>query len=259
VRPVRHHGEHFQMDAIHLSEPSPQRTPVLYQAGSSERGRHFAARHAECVFVNGTSKPAVASIVAAIRAAAVEHGREPTDILVFVGATVVAGATDAEAEAKFRDYQRYADLEGALAHASASLGIDLARYEPDDPIRMVKTDAIVSNLEAITTRRPERAITRHELTESLVLGGRQTPIVGGPDRIADALQAWVTETDVDGFVLARTVAPECFEDFIELVVPRLQERGVYKEAYAEGTLREKLFPCHAARLPPSHPAAAHRW
>jgi len=259
VRPVRHHGAHFQMDAIHLSEPSPQRTPVLYQAGSSERGRQFAASHAECVFVNATSKSTVASIVAAIRAAAAERGRDPADILVFVGATVVTGGTDAEAEAKFRDYQRYADMEGALAHASASMGIDLAQYGPDDPIRMVKTEAIKSNLEAITTRRPERAITKHELTESFVLGGRQTPIVGGPDRIADALQAWVAEADVDGFVLARTVTPECFEDFIENVVPRLQDRGLYKEAYADGTLREKLFPGHTARLPPSHPAAAHRW
>jgi len=258
VRPVRHQGAHFQMDAIHLCEPSPQRTPVLYQAGSSERGRQFAARHAECVFVNGTSKPMVAAIVAAIREAAVARGRDPTDILVFVGATIVAGATDAQAEAKFRDYQRYADREGALAHASASLGIDLARYGPDDPIRMVKTDAIVSNLQAIATRRPDRAITKRELTDSFALGGRQTPIVGGPERIADELQAWVRETDVDGFVLARTVTPECFEDFAELVVPRLQARGLYKEAYAEGTLRQKLFPGHAARLPASHPAASHR-
>ena len=82
--------------------------------------------------------------------------------------------------------------------------------------------------------------------------------MGGPERIADELQAWVRETDVDGFVLARTVTPECFEDFAELVVPRLQARGLYKEAYAEGTLRQKLFPGHAARLPASHPAASHR-
>jgi FMN-dependent oxidoreductase (nitrilotriacetate monooxygenase family) len=258
VRAIRHHGRHFQLDGMHLSEPSSQRTPVLYQAGASARGRQFAARHAECVFVNATSKPIVASIVADIRAAATACGRAPTDVLVFVGATIVAGATDAEAEAKFRDYQRYADLEGALAHASGSLGIDLARYEPDEPIRMANTEAIRSNLEAITARR-ERPLTKRELAEGLLLGGRQKPIVGGPDRIVDELIAWVAETDVDGFVLARTVTPECFEDFVELVVPRLQERGVYKEAYAEGALRQKLFPGGAARLPTSHPAAAHRW
>jgi FMN-dependent oxidoreductase (nitrilotriacetate monooxygenase family) len=258
VRPVHHHGKYFQVEGIHLSEPSPQRTPVLYQAGSSARGRHFAARHAECVFVNATSKSTVASIVADIRAAAVANGRAAADILIFVGATIVTGASDAEAEAKFADYQRYADLEGALAHASGSLGIDLSRYAPGDPIRMVKTEAIASNLEAITTRQP-RAMTRQEFAQSLKLGGRQAPIVGGPDRVVDELLSWVTEADVDGFVLARTVTPECFEDFVELVVPRLQDRGMYKQAYAEGTLRQKLFACDSARLPASHPAAVFRW
>ncbi|MDQ2804383.1 MAG: LLM class flavin-dependent oxidoreductase [Pseudomonadota bacterium] len=259
VRAVRHQGARFQVEGVHLSEPSPQRTPVLYQAGSSGRGRRFAASHAECVFVNGTSKATVASIVADIRAEAVACGRAPTDVLVFVGATVVVGATDAEAGRKLADYQRYASVEGALAQASGSLGVDFASYGPDDPIRMVKTQAIVSNLEAITTRRPEQVMTKRKLAGSMVLGGRQAPIVGGAERVADELAAWVAEADVDGFILARTVAPECFEDFVELVVPRLQERGVYKEAYARGSLREKLFGRGSARLPGTHPAASWRW
>ena len=243
IRAVTHESAHFRMHGVHLSEPSPQRTPVLYQAGSSGRGRRFAATHAECVFVNGTSKPAVAAIVADIRAEAVAAGRKADDIRIFVGATIVTGASDAEAQAKFEEYQRYASEAGALAHASGSLGIDFSTYAPDDPITMVKTQAIVSNLEAIV-KKPDAGpggMTMRKLKESLVLGGRQKPIVGGPQTIANVLIAWSEEADVDGFILARTVTPECFEDFIEHVIPELQKRGAYKTAYAPGTLREKLF------------------
>jgi hypothetical protein len=89
-----------------------------------------------------------------------------------------------------------------------------------------------------------------------VLGSRQTPLVGSAERIADELIAWTEQTGVDGFNLSRTVAPECFEDFIELVVPLLQERGAYKRAYRDGTLREKLF--GHPRLPSTHTAARFR-
>jgi hypothetical protein len=89
-----------------------------------------------------------------------------------------------------------------------------------------------------------------------VLGSRQPPITGDPQQVADALLAWVTEGDVDGFNLSRTVVPECLDDFIDLVVPVLQERGVYKRDYTRGTYREKLF--GSARLAAPHPAAEFR-
>ena len=257
IRAVTHDSRHFKMSGIHLSEPSPQRTPVLYQAGSSGRGRRFAATHAECVFVNGTSKPAVAAIVADIRNEAVAAGRKAGDIKVFAGATIVTGASDAAAQAKFEEYQRYASEAGALAHTSGSLGIDFSTYAPDDPITMVKTQAIVSNLEAIA-KRPDAGpggMTMRKLKDSLKLGGRQKPMVGGPETIASELISWCEEADIDGFILARTVTPECFQDFIEHVIPELQKRGAYKTAYAPGTLREKLFPAGASVLPERHAAA----
>jgi alkanesulfonate monooxygenase SsuD/methylene tetrahydromethanopterin reductase-like flavin-dependent oxidoreductase (luciferase family) len=98
--------------------------------------------------------------------------------------------------------------------------------------------------------------TRRKLLEQMVLGSRQQPIVGGAQAIADALVGWTEEADVDGFNLSRTVVPECFDDFIALVVPVLQERGVYKTSYAQGSLRGKLF--GHDRLPASHPVAEHR-
>ncbi len=88
------------------------------------------------------------------------------------------------------------------------------------------------------------------------LGSRNAPIVGSAEEVADELIAWVEETGVDGFNLSRVVTPETLEDFVDLVVPILQERGVYKHHYAGGPLRQKLF--GHARLPDTHPAAAHR-
>jgi len=257
IHRVQHHGQHYKVDAIHLSEPSPQRTPVLYQAGASERGRAFAAAHAECIFVNGQFRHNVRDIVADIRKQAKALGRDPYDIKVFVGATVIVAPTEAEAQDKLAEYREYASSEGALAHYSASVGVDLSRYGPDEPIRFVPTNALRSNLEAITVR-SSTEWTPRKLMNMMVLGSRQAPIVGSPSGVADALLAWVDEADVDGFNLSRTVIPECVQDFVSLVVPELQSRGAMKTAYAPGTLRQKLYGQDRARLPASHPAARFR-
>jgi hypothetical protein len=94
------------------------------------------------------------------------------------------------------------------------------------------------------------------LLEQMVLGSRQPPLVGSAERVADALMDWSETAGIDGFNLSRTVAPECFEDFISLVVPILQERGAYKTQYRDGPYREKLF--GTPRLPASHGAARFR-
>jgi FMN-dependent oxidoreductase (nitrilotriacetate monooxygenase family) len=254
---VQHDGPFYRIDAIHLSEPSPQRTPVLFQAGSSDRGRVFAASHAECVFINGQSKVAAKRLVDEIRADAVARGRAPHDIKVFVGATVIVGRTEAQAQAKYADYQRYASPEAGLAHFSASTGIDFSRYGLDDPIDYVQTEAMTSAVEAVTKRSTDQVWTVRKLLELMKLGSRNRAIVGDASQVADELQSWVREAGVDGFNLIRTVAPEGFEDFVDLVVPELQRRGVYKTEYAQGTLREKIFGAGHARLSAPHPAA--RW
>ncbi len=256
VHRIQHRGEFYRVDGYHLSEPSPQRTPVLYQAGASDRGQLFAARHAECVFISGQSREAVRGLVANIRAAAVAAGRRPDDIKIFMGATVITAETDALAEARLHEYERYANPEAGLAHFASSTGIDFSRYGLDEPFRAVKNNAIQSAVKAVTA--PGREQTKRKLLDQLSLGGRYSPIIGGPARVADELEAWVRETDIDGFNLARTVTPECFEDFIRFVVPELQSRGSYKTAYASGPLREKLFGAGQARLPARHAGAAFR-
>lgn len=255
VHKIRHRGKQYGIEAIHLCEPSPQRTPVLYQAGSSTRGRQFAATHAECVFVNGQKTEGVKGIVDDIRARAVEYGRSAEDVKVFVGATIVTARTEKEAREKFEDYRAYASSEGALVHAAGSLGIDFAKYDLDEPIETGRSSAIVSNVEAMTrTAGPQW--TKRKLVEQMVLGSRQAPMVGSAEQIADKLVAWMDEAGVDGFNLSRTVVPECFDDIIELVIPILQERGLYKTGYREGTFREKLF--GTARLPGRHVGARYR-
>ena len=259
VHKVQHQGPQYQLQAMHLSEPSPQRTPLLYQAGSSPRGSQFAATHAECVFLNGQSQPGVQVIVQNLRAQALALGRAAGDIKVFLGATIVTGRTDQEAQEKFADYQHYASSEAALVHAAASMGIDFSKYDIDEPIDTAKTQAIVSHVTAMT-RSAGPTWTRRKLLTQIVMGSRQAPWVGSAQAIAETMIAWSEQADVDGFNLARTVVPECFDDFIALVVPQLQERGAYKTAYAAGnggsTLRGKLFGRH--RLPASHPAARYR-
>jgi FMN-dependent oxidoreductase (nitrilotriacetate monooxygenase family) len=251
VKRIRHEGRQYRLDAPHLVEPSPQRTPVLYQAGASDRGRGFAARHAECVFVNGGPKPHVAKLVADLRARAT-----PRPIRVFVGATLIIGRTRAEAEAKLAEYRQHASIEGALAHASASLGIDLARFAPDEELPEAgQSQAIRSNVEALRAAAPRA--TKRALMDRMVLGSRQPPIVGSVEEVAEELIAWVDQADVDGFNLSRTVTPECLEDVVRLLVPALQERGRYKRGYAPGSYREKLFGAGPLLAAP-HPAAGWR-
>jgi alkanesulfonate monooxygenase len=259
VRRVSHESAHFRLDALHLSEPSPQRTPVLYQAGTSPAGRAFAARHAECVFMSGPSKQVIAPRVAAIRRLATEAGRDPSGILMFALMTVVLGRTDAEAQAKHADYLRYADHDGALTLMSGWTGVDFSKLDPDQVVEHVENQAGRTAMENITRADPDRRWTVRQVAEHVSIGGIGPVIVGSPATVADQLESWIDETGLDGFNLAFAVRPETFADISELLVPELQRRGRYKTEYAPGTLREKLFGAGRARLAPPHPAPQYRW
>ena len=254
VRRVRH-GD---LEALHLSEPSPQRTPLIYQAGTSSAGRAFAARHAECVFMSGPSKQVIAPRVAAIRHLAAGAGRRPNDILMFGLMTVILGRTDAEAQEKLADYRRYADPEGALTLMSGWTGVDFSKLDPDQVVEHVENDAGRTALENITRADPNRRWTVRQVAEHVSIGGIGPVIVGSPATVADQLEDWIDETDLDGFNLAFAVRPETFADITNLLVPELQRRGRYKNAYVPGTLREKLFGL-GPRLAAPHPAASYRW
>ena len=258
VRKIEHHGPYFSIDALHLAEPSPQRTPVLYQAGTSPAGREFAARHAECIFMSGPSRKVIAPRVAAIRDAAGRLGRDRADILMFTLMTVIVAPTGEEAHARYDEYRRYADQEGALALMSGWTGVDFSKLDPDAIVQHVENDAGRTALANITRADPERVWTVREVAEHVSIGGIGPVIVGSPTTVADELEAWIDETGIDGFNLAFAVRPETFRDVVDHLIPELQKRGRYKTAYAEGTLREKLFG-DSARLPKQHMGAGYRW
>ncbi len=253
VHKVEHQGEFYQVSGYHLCEPSPQRTPVLFQAGSSDRGLLFAGRHAECVFISGQNKAATKAQVDKVRASAVAAGRNPEDIKVFMGLNVIVGETEELAWNKHAEYRSHASAEAGVAHFSASTGIDFSQYQIDEPIQYVKSNAIQS----ATKHLQNNDWSRRKLLEQHALGGRYFTVVGSPQQVADELESWIAETGLDGFNLTRIVTPESYVDFIDLVIPELQRRGSYKTAYDDGTLREKLF--HQDRkLPERHNGAAYR-
>jgi len=254
VHRILHNGPFHQLNAIHLAEPSPQRTPVLFQAGTSSRGRDFAARHAECVFMSSQNQNAslTKDIVADIRKRAVANGRAPNDIKIFVGVIVIVDRTEAAAREKLAEYQRYASPTGGLTHFCASIGLDLSRYTLDEPIQGVKSQAMGAAIDALNRHNGGTPWTVRRLLEEMKLGTRNAPIVGSPSQVADQLAAFARETDIDGFNLMRVVTPESYVDFVDLVVPELQQRGIFKEDYAEGTLREKLFGSGQSYLTPRH-------
>ncbi|MBB3390825.1 FMN-dependent oxidoreductase (nitrilotriacetate monooxygenase family) [Rhizobium sp. BK275] len=256
VRAVSHQGQYYKMEGIHLSEPSPQRTPLLFQAGASARGQDFAARHAECVFIAGPTPQSARPTVDALRAKTLANGRGADAIKILSLITVVVGKTESQAQEKLAEYRRHASVEASLAHYSASVGVDFSKYDLDDVIDQSSTNANQSALAAIT-KQAVKPVTKRQIIDQMVLGSRMKPIVGSPEQIADTLQHWIEEGGIDGFNLARTVAPESLNDFVDLVVPVLQERGLFKADYAEGPLRQKLFGGNG-RLPAGHPAAQFR-
>ncbi|MFJ4431205.1 LLM class flavin-dependent oxidoreductase [Pseudomonas sp. NPDC089395] len=257
VHGIAHEGTYFKVPGFHLSEPSSQRTPVLYQAGASSRGRAFAAANAECVFVAAPSKAVLKKQVADLRAAAVAAGRAADSVLIFEQLTVIVAATDEAALALLREYREYASATGALTLMSGWTGIDFAKLEPDQVLREVPSEAIQSVIEAFTRADPSRTWTTAEIADYCAIGGDGPVLVGSAQTVADQLQEWVEDTDVDGFNLASVVAPETFTAVVDLLVPELQARGLFKREYAEGTLRNKLFG-QGDRLRGPHPVATLR-
>jgi FMN-dependent oxidoreductase (nitrilotriacetate monooxygenase family) len=258
IHKISHKGRWFEMEGYHLCEPSPQRTPILFQAGASNRGRQFAAKHAECVFIGDITRPMTALTVADIRRRAAAEGREPASVLIFVALTVVTAPTDEEAWAKYEDYRRHVNIEGTLALISGYSGIDFSGYDLDVPLAFSESNAIQSFLEVFTIADPNRTWTLREVALYSGIGGAGPKEVGSPQTIADALERWMTETDIDGFNLVYSITPGDTQDFVDLVVPELQRRGIYKTEYSPGTLREKLFCSGSPHLRPDHPGALFR-
>ncbi len=241
VHDINHDGHYYKVPGAHLCEPSPQRTPVIYQAGASMKGRAFAGRNAECIFIGAPTINAAKQSVIKLRAEAEQAGRAPDEIKILTMVTPVVGRTEEEAWEKFNDYKKHISYEGALALFGGWTGIDLSEYAPDENLRYVKNDAIQSAVENFTKIDPDINWTVDKIKEHVGIGGLGTKIVGSPEQVADELERWVDEAGVDGFNIAYAITPGTFKDFTELVVPILQERGLVRREYGGETLRDNLF------------------
>jgi FMN-dependent oxidoreductase (nitrilotriacetate monooxygenase family) len=250
VAAVDHRGEYFDVPGPHSAEPSPQRTPVLYQAGSSDRGREFAAANAEAVFVSQPSADAVREYVVDLRERAAAHGRDPDSLAFFPGIVPIVGETEAVAEAKYDAYTDHIDTEGVLALLSGFVDVDLSELDPDQRLEHIETEAIQGVVNAFTAN-DDRDWTVQEVAEFAGLGTTSPVVVGTPEQVADEFASWFEDVGVDGFNVKEVARPDSLEDFVDLVVPELRERGLLRESYAGDTLRETTF--GRRRLPDDHP------
>ena len=244
VHQIDHLGPYYQVPGPHLCEPSPQRTPLLFQAGSSDRGREFAARHAECVFIAGAGSR---ELIDDVRARAKRYGRDAEDIKFCLAVSLVVGGTEAEAQAKADDLSRTLSVEGGLAHMSGHLGADLGELDLDRPIAEFDFNGVLGFLKSFAAEEPNKDLTFGDLARKQMSGQW---LVGSEEQIADRLESFAAN-GIDGFNLVYATTPGTFVDFIEGVAPILRRRGLMQSEYAPGTLREKVF--GSAHLNPRHP------
>ncbi|WP_026550112.1 LLM class flavin-dependent oxidoreductase [Arthrobacter sp. Br18] len=259
VRYINHRGPHFSVAGPHLSQPSLQRTPVLFQVGSSVAGKAFAAKHAEAVFVGGTDLAAYRDNVADLRRLAEENGRSRHHIKAFAGAVVIVGRTHKDALRKAEEFRKLSSAEGYLAHQGGS-GVDLAAYHPSELVEdiLARENRPGRDRQPSNRRLPAGTTVGQALERVTRFDRGPFFAVGTVVEVVNEIERWVRETDLDGFNLRQFLTPGTAEDFVEHVLPELQRRGLYRTSYEEGTLRERLFGAGNSRLFESHPGARYR-
>ncbi len=252
VHKIHHEGKRYRVEGPHLVSPSPQRTPVLFQAGSSEAGMRFAARHAEAQFLVTPRPEVAAEVIDATRGLLAEYGRKRDDLLVFQGLTFAVGSTEEEVRRVDRELDEAIDTEAMIAHLSGAAGVDFHGHTMDTPLREITTEGSQGILKMVSAAVVGREPTVRDIG---VLAGRASRVSGTPEQIADALETW-QRVGVDGINVMNATIPGTYTEFIEHVMPVLRRRGLARDDDTPGTLRHKLF--GRDRLPESHPAARFR-
>lgn len=256
VQAIAHEGNYFTVPGVHLVEPSKQRTPLLFQAGASPRGREFAAKHAEGIFTNTQNqKNAVAELqafIADITVRLAKYGRKREDVKIIPAVVPIIGATEEEAYAKLEDYKRYVDYDGAAALLSGHSGIDFSKLDPDQYVENLPSQAMQSRLQNYTSTNPNYRWTVRDAVLYHGLTNGSEIIVGTPSQIADRLELLSQEGGADGFNIRQVVNPASFEEFVDYVVPELQKRGIYRTDYEGETLREHYLGKNQQHLKANH-------
>jgi N-acetyl-S-(2-succino)cysteine monooxygenase len=240
---VNHHGKHFKVSGPLNLERPPQGYPVVVQAGSSEPGRELAAATAEAIFTAWTSLAEAQAFYSDVKGRLAKYGRRPDQLLILPGISPVVGRTEEEAQAKWAALQQ-------LIHPSVGLNT-IAHFWPDDDLTTWNLDAPPpyypeppkgrnSRQHVVIELARREGFTVRQLYEYLAGARGHWVVVGTPEKIADEMQSWFENGAADGFNVMPPVLPESLEDFVELVVPELQRRGLFRTAYEGTTLRENL-------------------
>ncbi|KAL4809812.1 luciferase-like domain-containing protein [Aspergillus unguis] len=266
VRRIDHKSKYFNVAGPHLIEPSRQRTPFIFQAGASKAGRDFATKHAEAMFLPGMHIESVKKSVHDIRQAALEQGRDLNGLKLIVGMLIIVDETDEAAQQKYDEYLSYADLGGSLALFGGWTGADLGPYGDDDNFEFTGPGAIQSIVSSWRATIPESEgieWTKKRVAQELALGGPHPRAIGSAKTVADILEKWIAETDVDGFNVSYAIGTGDLEDVIKYLVPELKARNVFWDPVAaEGrTTRENYLGGFAkdGRLSSDHPGAKYKW
>ncbi|WP_044875254.1 LLM class flavin-dependent oxidoreductase [Pseudomonas sp. LFM046] len=258
VRRIDHEGAHYRVAGPHVCAPSPQRSPVLIQAGWSERGRQFAAKHAELVFVAKSNPEEIRAGLTDIRNLAEARGRARNDVKSLTVLRIVTAPTAIEAQRKYDELQSNYHLNAQLVSYAGDTGIDIDRYADNEPLT-TQTEGLTSYV-----MRPDgsgKPLTAGEVRQRFarVTRGSDLILVGTPAQIADRIEEHARISGTDGYMLNPLVSPGTLEDFAELVVPELIKRGLYRTEAPRGSFRSRLREDSSDRLPDSAYGASFRF
>ncbi|KAM0208770.1 hypothetical protein ACHAPA_006505 [Fusarium lateritium] len=265
IRTIHHHGKFFNLDTRHIVDPSPQRTPFLFQAGTSSAGQIFAATHAEGIFVSSHSPTILRPKIQEIREQAAKQGRDPQSLKFFGTFTPIIGRTDEEAQEKLKELKKYASTIGGLVLVSGWTGIDLSRIPLDQELTSadsLEQHRVQSLLDAFTTTNEHiPKWTPRIIAEKAAIGGLGPVAVGSPQTVADEMERWIQEGDLDGFNVGYVTTPGSFEDLVELLIPELRRRGLYHETPSKGggTLRERVYGVGQSGLRGDHVGSQYKY
>ncbi|MDC9811580.1 LLM class flavin-dependent oxidoreductase [Rhizobium binxianense] len=248
-------SRHFDIAGQSALSPLPQGAPVIAQAGDSDEGRELAASHADLIYSRHGSLEAGQAFYADVKRRLTKYGRSPNALKILPGANFVIGDTQADAQEKLRAIRlQQVSPRNAIVFLEQVWNRDLSSYDPEGPLPEIEPDISETRLaqgranNQDVAGRLETARVWRELAERDKLSIRQLIIrvtgrqhfVGTPDEIATAINRYVQADAADGFVFAPHLTPSGFDEFVDRVVPILQERGVYRRDYGEGTLRSNL-------------------
>jgi alkanesulfonate monooxygenase len=242
VHQLNFEGKHLRVRGP-LNVPRPiQGYPVIVQAGASEDGRDLAAQTAEVIFTAWQTLPEAQAFYRDLKSRLAKYGRSPDELKVMPGVFPVIGRTESEAKAKFQQLQDLILPEVGLAQLSGLIGgFDLSSYPIDGPVpELPETNNNKSRQSLMLKIARERGLSIRELYLTIAGARGHWQLVGTPDQIADQLQSWFENEAADGFNVMPPVQPGSLDDFVELVVPELQRRGLFRTGYEGRSLRENL-------------------